>query len=134
LRVTISNFSRRIVGRVERRLARLIPPSLWPEPFDGSGLNLTNIRFHSCLRCGGNSDWLRDGVNGHLAEGKPPTVSGLTDAIVHSIEDPLHYRRLGGPATQRVADFTLGNRVATLFEICESVARTTEAEVHENIA
>jgi glycosyltransferase involved in cell wall biosynthesis len=80
------------LGSEMRATDLLVVPSIWPEPY---GLVGPEAGRHAvpaaAFAVGGIPDWLRDGVNGHLASGRPPTAAGLADAIARSLRDPgLH--------------------------------------------
>jgi glycosyltransferase involved in cell wall biosynthesis len=67
----------------------LVVPSLWPEPFGlvGPEAGLKGVPAIA-FDVGGISDWLTDGVNGYLAPGRPPTPSGLAEAILRFLQTP----------------------------------------------
>jgi glycosyltransferase involved in cell wall biosynthesis len=71
-----------------RRSDLLVIPSLWPEPFGLIGLEAGSQGLPTAaFDVGGISDWLTDGVNGHLAGGDPPTPAGLAQAIVKCLPE-----------------------------------------------
>ncbi|MBC7930749.1 MAG: glycosyltransferase family 4 protein [Rubrivivax sp.] len=102
----------------------LVFPSLWPEPF---GLAGPEAGFHgvpvAAFNVGGVTDWLIDGVNGHLAPGDPPTASGLAQAIIKCLQDPTDYNRLRRGAVQIAQQFNLKNHLAALMSIFEKIVR-----------
>jgi glycosyltransferase involved in cell wall biosynthesis len=64
----------------------VVMPSLWPEPFGLAGLEANRLGVPVvAYATGGIPEWLRDGVNGCLAPGNPPTVRGLADALVRCV-------------------------------------------------
>jgi glycosyltransferase involved in cell wall biosynthesis len=71
---------------------------------------------------GGIKDWLHPGASGELAPGDPPTVAGLTDAIVRALADPAHYESLSRGAWETARTFTLASHLQTLLPILESAA------------
>lgn len=109
----------------EQALARadlLVMPSLWPEPFGVSGLEAGVHGVPAAgFAVGGIPEWLTDGFNGHLAPGDPPTVNGLTDAIVKCLANRDHYRQLVRGARHRAARYTIANHVTRLLNIFEEV-------------
>ena len=87
-----------------RRTDLLVVPSVWPEPFGLVGPEAGRYGVPAAaFAVGGIPDWLRDGVNGHLADGHPPTARGLAGAIVKALNDPRHHAalRLGAVAQAR---------------------------------
>jgi glycosyltransferase involved in cell wall biosynthesis len=96
----------------------LAAPSLWPEPFgligiEGGRFGLPAVGY----AVGGIPDWLIPGVSGELADGNPPTVSGLAEAIVRALRDPEHYRELSEGAIQVSRRHGFAEHVAKLEEI-----------------
>jgi glycosyltransferase involved in cell wall biosynthesis len=84
----------------------LVVPSLWPEPFGLVGLEAAWYGVPAAAYAvGGIPDWLRDGVNGHLALGEPPTAEGLAEAIFRCLGDQAHYASLQAGAKRVVAGF-----------------------------
>jgi glycosyltransferase involved in cell wall biosynthesis len=73
---------------------------------------------------GGIPQWLHDGVNGHLAPGSPPTVAGLTDAVVRCLDDPRHYEDLSRGAHRLSATFTMEKHLPALMRIFERVTES----------
>jgi glycosyltransferase involved in cell wall biosynthesis len=91
-----------------RRADLLAVPSLWPEPFGLVGVEAGCIGLPSvAYRVGGIPDWLVAGETGELAPGDPPTVDGLSDAIVRALDSPEHYRELSVGAWKMAQHFTL---------------------------
>jgi glycosyltransferase involved in cell wall biosynthesis len=73
----------------------LIVPSLWPEPFGLVGFEAAAHGVPvAAFRVGGITEWMMDGVSGHLAEPQPNPVAGMRDAIVLALADPQHYASL----------------------------------------
>ena len=103
---------------LESRL--LVVPSVWPEPFGSVGMAAARYGVPAAgFAVGGIPQWLRDGVNGHLASGSPPTADGLADAIVGCLSDPHHYANLSRGARQMAARFTMDNHLPPLISILE---------------
>jgi glycosyltransferase involved in cell wall biosynthesis len=96
----------------------VVMPSVWPEPFGSSALEAGQQQIPAvAFNVGGISDWLHDGVNGHLADGQPPTVSGLVDAIVRCLKEPAKYKWLCERARETACEFTARNHITKLDEI-----------------
>jgi glycosyltransferase involved in cell wall biosynthesis len=97
-------------------------PSVWPEPFglvgiEAGGLGLPAVGY----AVGGIPDWLLPGETGELAPGDPPTVSGLSDAIVRTLESPDHYNKLRLGAWNMAANFGLDLHLDRLEPILAGV-------------
>ncbi len=84
----------------------LVVPSVWPEPFGLVGLEAA-CHGLPCVAfaVGGITEWLIPGETGELAP-TPPTVTGLTDAIVRALSDPSHLHRLRVGAWKNSHRFT----------------------------
>ena len=96
----------------------LVLPSLYPEPFGLVGLEagacgLPTVAFN----VGGISDWLVEGVNGHLAPGSPPTAQGLAEAISRCVVDQAHFANLRDRAYKSLERFTMARHLEKL-ETC----------------
>ena len=66
----------------------LVVPSLWPEPFGLIGLEAAACGVPAAaFDVGGISEWLHDGVSGHLAAGDPPQAEHLAAAIIKCLRD-----------------------------------------------
>ena len=102
----------------------LVVPSLWPEPF---GLIGPEAGVHGlpavAFDVGGIADWLKDGVNGCLAPGDPPSSEGLANAIIRSLSDAANYQRLRRCAVESAWRFSLRTHVARLVDLFEEVTR-----------
>jgi glycosyltransferase involved in cell wall biosynthesis len=100
----------------------LVVPSVWPEPFGMVGLEAGARGLPvAAFAVGGITDWLRDGVNGHLAPGDIPTVEGLSDAIVRCLRDRSHYESLCAGAIEVEAEYSESRHVCSLTGILQSV-------------
>lgn len=104
----------------------LVVPSVWPEPFGlvGPEAGLRGIPV-AAFDVGGISDWLSNGINGHLASGNPPKINGLAEAIIKCLYDPLHYRSLCQKSIEIAFKFNLGNHLNTLIQTFEIVREQT---------
>jgi glycosyltransferase involved in cell wall biosynthesis len=71
---------------------------------------------------GGISQWLEEGVTGHLAPGDPPTPSGLALAIAKCLADPEHHNELRNGARKMADRFTMERHLPPLIESLERVA------------
>jgi glycosyltransferase involved in cell wall biosynthesis len=100
----------------------LVMPSVWPEPFGriGPEAGLRGIPAVA-FAVGGISQWLRDGVNGHLAPGDPPTAIGLSEAVVKTLSRFDHYRCLCLGARRCAMGFTLDAHLERLSAIFADV-------------
>ncbi len=93
----------------------LAVPSLWPEPFGLVGLEAACVGVPAVgYAVGGVPDWLIAGQTGELAPGDPPTIAGLTDAIVRALAHPGHHARLCRSAWEHSRNFTLDAHLAKL--------------------
>jgi glycosyltransferase involved in cell wall biosynthesis len=100
----------------------LVVPSLWPEPFGQVGLEAGHHGIPAAAYdVGGISEWLKEGVNGHLASGNPPTPEGLGDAVINCLADSDHYAHLRLGALQMTRRFDLQSHVAALEEVFRKV-------------
>jgi glycosyltransferase involved in cell wall biosynthesis len=102
----------------------LVLPSLWPEPLALVGLEAARHRLPvAAFAVGGIGEWLTSGRNGFLAPGDPPTVGGLTDAIVACLRDPQTHARLKQGASGLSDDFAFDTHVELLLRAFTDVAR-----------
>ncbi len=94
----------------------LVLPSLWPEPLALVGLEAGRHRLPvAAFAVGGIVDWLVPGRNGYLAPGDPPTVQGLTAAIVACLRDRPTHARLRDGAGGLSAEFSFDAHVELLL-------------------
>jgi glycosyltransferase involved in cell wall biosynthesis len=101
----------------------LVLPSLWPEPLALVGLEAARHRLPvAAFDVGGIGEWLTPGRNGHLAPGNPPTVQGLSAAIVDCLRDPRTHARLREGAGHLSADFSFDRHVDLLLRAFNDVA------------
>jgi glycosyltransferase involved in cell wall biosynthesis len=108
------------LGALMRESCLLVVPSVWPEPFGSVGMAAARYGVPAAaFSVGGIPQWLHEGVNGHLAPGSPPTVDGLTDAVVKCLDEPEHYDELGRGARGMAAAFTMEKHLPELLRILE---------------
>ena len=101
----------------------LVVPSLWPEPFGLVGPEAGRFGVPAAaFDVGGISEWLRDGVNGELAPGNPPSAQGLADAVVRCLRDPAVHQRLRVGALEISERFDTRLHVQSLMTIFRQVA------------
>ncbi len=103
----------------------LVVPSLWPEPLGLVGAEAAAWGVPAVgFAVGGIPEWLRDGENGVLAPGDPPTAGGLAAAIRRATADPEVYRALRAGARRSVADSAprAERHFAALEAVCARVA------------
>lgn len=102
----------------------LVLSSVWPEPFGlvgpEAGLRgMPTVAF----AVGGITDWLKDGINGYLASGDPPTSENLADTIVKCFRDPVVYARLRQGAVEVSRKFKMERHLAALLNVLEKVVQ-----------
>lgn len=122
-------LSRRELDALYNDCDLLVFPSLWPEPFGLAGpeAGLRSVPV-AAFDVGGVSEWLEEGVNGHLAPGDPPTSEGIAEAVVRCLADPEKHARLRRGAFETAQRFSLKNHMQALLEVFERVvARRREA-------
>ncbi len=100
----------------------LVMPSLWPEPFGRAGLEAgVHGMPTAAFAVGGIPEWLRDGINGHLASSDPPTASGLADAIWRCLADRDHFTKLCDGAREQARHFDVERHTDELCKLFEEV-------------
>jgi glycosyltransferase involved in cell wall biosynthesis len=96
----------------------LAAPSLWPEPFGLVGIEAGSIGLPAVgYAVGGIPDWLVPGESGELAPGDPPTVAGLSKAIVRALVDADYYNKLCLGAWKRAKRSTVEDHLTELEPI-----------------
>ncbi len=99
----------------------LVVPSVWPEPFGLVGPEAGAYGVPAAaFAVGGIPDWLREGENGHLAPGDPPTSRGLATAIVAALSDAGHHAKLCAGAFAQSRELDPARHVARIIDILES--------------
>jgi glycosyltransferase involved in cell wall biosynthesis len=102
----------------------LAVPSLWPEPFGLVGIEAGCVGLPAVgYAVGGIGDWLLPGESGELAPGNPPTVIGITEALVRALANPTHYLDLRRASWRMAKRFTLEDHLDKL----ESLAFLTQS-------
>lgn len=101
-----------------------VMPSVWPEPFGLSGPELAARGLPAAaFAVGGIPEWLRDGANGFLAPGDPPTSAGLAEAIIRCLSKEATYARLRAGAIESATRFSVDAHIADLEPVfAEAVA------------
>lgn len=101
----------------------LAVPSLWPEPFGLVGREAGSRGVPAAaFNVGGISEWLTDGLNGHLAPGDPPTAQGLCAAIASCLGDNQHHAQLRSGARAEAMRSSIENHLNDLMEVLTEVA------------
>lgn len=117
-----------------RKADLLAVPSLWPEPFGLVGIEAGRWGIPAAgYAVGGIPDWLVAGETGELAPGDPPTVHGLTDAIVRALADRDHYAKLCRGAWRMANEFTLDRHLLKLEPILSAGQMVTDNVVHSDV-
>jgi len=118
-----------------RESSLLVVPSRWPEPFGLVGIEAGCLSVPAAgFALGGIPDWLVPGLTGELALGDPPTVEGLTGAIVAALKDPEHYARLQRGAWESSRQFTMKRHLTQLEDTMnEALHRKVAVEVSVGI-
>lgn len=70
---------------------------------------------------GGIPEWLKEGVNGHLAPGEAPTPENLATAIAGCLRDRQEYERLRLGARSVARQFTLASHIRQLLSLFQIV-------------
>jgi glycosyltransferase involved in cell wall biosynthesis len=101
----------------------LVVPSLWPEPFGLVGIEAGHFGVPvAAFDVGGVSDWLREGVNGHVAPANPPNPAGLARSISQCLCDAAHHAKLQIGAAEMAKGFSMENHLNLLLPVLESAA------------
>lgn len=99
----------------------LIVPSLWPEPF---GLIGPEAMSHGVpvigSNRGGQADWLRDGVNGLVAN--PDNAGELARTVINLLTSKDLHRALSQGALLTSRAFTMEAHVDALFDVYRDLA------------
>jgi glycosyltransferase involved in cell wall biosynthesis len=104
-----------------RQATVLALPSTWPEPFGLVGLEAAALGIPAvAFDVGGIREWLRPGVNGHLAPADPPRASGLAAALVRVLADPEQLHAAGRGAVAVAVEMSLARHLDRLEAIFAS--------------
>jgi glycosyltransferase involved in cell wall biosynthesis len=100
----------------------LVVPSLWPEPFGlvGPEAGLQGVPV-AAFAVGGIPDWLKDGINGRLAPGNPPTAAGLAQAVIDCLQNSAAHEQLRRGALEMAQQFNINNHLTALLEVFDKV-------------
>ena len=113
--------------RLLRDTSVLAVPSIWPEPFGLVGLEAAAGGVPAvAFDVGGIPEWLRDGDNGHLAPGHPPTAAGLADALVKALERGPHQAELRASARRTARSMSLAAYLDALEPLLAAASRASE--------
>ena len=101
----------------------LVVPSLWPEPFGLIGLEAAACGVPAAaFDVGGISEWLHDGVNGHLAPARSPRAEHLASAIVKCLRDPSAHAALARGAVEAASRHSMPAHVSALLAVLSAAA------------
>ena len=110
------------IGKLFDSVDLLAVPSLWPETF---GLVGPEAGFHGvpavAFDVGGITEWLSDGINGHVASGDPATPEGLAKAIAKCFESTDSYQRLREGARRMARRFTVERHMSSLVDLFANI-------------
>ena len=113
------------MAKLYSRVDLLVVPSAWPEPFGSVGPAAAAAGIPAAaFDVGGISEWLSDGVSGHLAPGQRPTARSLADAIARCLADPHHYAALKEGARMMSQRFTMQHHMPALVSALEQACRS----------
>ncbi|HYX73029.1 MAG TPA: glycosyltransferase family 4 protein, partial [Nitrososphaera sp.] len=100
----------------------LVVPSLWPEPFGLVGPEAGTYGVPAAaFDVGGIPEWLKDGVNGFLAPGDPPTAAGLASAIIKCLSNPNTHAGLCHGAIEVARNFRMEIHVGNILNIFHKI-------------
>jgi glycosyltransferase involved in cell wall biosynthesis len=86
----------------------LAVPSVWPEPFGLVGLEAARAGVPAvAFDVGGIREWLKDGVNGLLADASPPDHRSLAAALVKALSSPEGLGRMAAAARRVASEMSL---------------------------
>ena len=91
-----------------REASLLAVPSVWPEPFGLVGLEAARAGVPAvAFDVGGIREWLKDGVNGLLADASPPDHRSLAAALVKALASPEGLSRMAAAARRVAGEMSL---------------------------
>lgn len=107
----------------------LVVPSLWPEPFGMTGLDLGSAGIPAvAFNVGGIPDWLCANVNGVLAEYSHPFEQSLAEAVIQALHDENEYLELRTGAQRMASTWTFDQHFNRLVRILGEMVATGNAE------
>ncbi|HEY0546074.1 MAG TPA: glycosyltransferase family 4 protein [Pyrinomonadaceae bacterium] len=96
----------------------LAVPSVWPEPFGLVGLEAACFGVPAiAFDVGGVREWLRDGVNGYLAQGSVPTAQAFANRLVEALAQPERLIDMRRAARETAREMSLGKHLDRLETI-----------------
>ncbi|MDX1951299.1 MAG: glycosyltransferase family 4 protein [Verrucomicrobiota bacterium] len=96
----------------------LVMPGIWPEPFGLVGLEAAAFGVPAAaFDVGGISEWLDEGVNGHLASSNPPSPSHFAEAVARCCASRAYLHQLRAGAFQTARKFTLEHHINALEQL-----------------
>lgn len=100
----------------------LVVPSLWPEPFGRVGPEAGHYGVPAvAFDLGGTPSWLSDGENGYLVRSRPPSSTGLVEAITRCLGDRVTHAQLRRGAARLAARFTWEAHFTALMQVFRQV-------------
>jgi glycosyltransferase involved in cell wall biosynthesis len=112
----------------------VVMPSLWPEPLGLVGLEagIHGIPV-AAFAVGGIPEWLKSGVNGHLASGTPPTADGLANAIVACLRNEETHAQLSQGASRLWSERKFDRHLSGLLDVFENLACGLKRHRHRSL-
>jgi glycosyltransferase involved in cell wall biosynthesis len=117
-----------------RKAHLLVVPSLWPEPFGLVGIE-AGVRGLpvAAFQVGGIPEWLRDGINGHLAHTDPMNADSLAKAVAQCLRDPQHYAQLCEGALEVGGGFTMSKHLERLLGIFADQSSGDDVDAYSQV-
>jgi glycosyltransferase involved in cell wall biosynthesis len=107
----------------------LVVPSLWPEPFGLIGLEAAACGVPAAaFDVGGISEWLHDGVNGHLATSDAPRAEHLAAAIRDCLRDRTTHDALSKGALEMASRHSMRKHVKALLEVFGAISPASHVD------
>jgi glycosyltransferase involved in cell wall biosynthesis len=107
----------------------LVVPSLWPEPFGLIGLEAAACGVPAAaFDVGGISEWLHDGVTGHLASTDGLRAEHLAAAIGECLRDRAAHDALSKGALDMASRHSMRKHVAALLKVFETVSPASHVD------
>jgi glycosyltransferase involved in cell wall biosynthesis len=102
----------------------LAVPSVWPEPFGLVGLEAASYRVPAiAFDVGGICEWLADGVNGFLVQGRPPTAEAFADGLVRALSQPDELDIMRNVARETASEMSLRKHLDRLQTILAEASK-----------